>query len=178
MLRQAGRKIIIRSSIALAYIFAGITSIFQLPLWVIILIGIVTSIFSSFVRIDPFTWDKLALQLFYTPETTTQAMHTAHMFGDPLTAEQIYVQTLPFKQQDYIKIQLRSAAYPQEKLEQLRSYWSSLLTQQPSSREAFAALTAVHQSLHEVDAMNSTLETWMFIEPNDPRIPRVTLFTK
>lgn len=141
-------------------------------------IAIIFSITASFAKLEPFTWDKTALQISQSAQVSIQAMHTAHMFGDSLTAERIYLNTLPAAQQTNTSIQLRNTAYPQEKLEQLRTFWTTLLAKQPSSREAYAALTAIHQSLHETEAIPSTLEVWMFIEPNDPRLAGVKSLTK
>lgn len=178
MLRRIWRKIIIHSALTLAYGVGGIDTIFRAPLWIIICLTILFSLTASIVKFEPFTWDKTAVQVFQSPQTYIQAMHTSNLFGDSFTAEQIYLDTLPFGQNTNIAVQLRNAAFPQEKLEQLRAFWTAMLAKQPSAREAYAALTAIHQSMQENEALLSTLGTWSFIEPNDPRIAGVKVFSK
>ena len=173
-----GKKIIIRSVLTLAHSVAGIDIVLHAPIWIAISLTILISLSTSLAKLEPFTWDKTALQIFQSPQTYTQTMRTAHLFGDPLTAEHIYLDAIKQTQQPHAASQLRSMAYPQEKLEQLRVFWTALLAKQPSSREAYAALTAIHQSLNELEAISSTIETWMFIEPNDPRIAGVKSLTK
>ncbi len=95
----------------------------------------------------------------------------AHLLGDPLFAESLYVQILPYLFTQQEKRTFREEVYPQERLELLRAFWSSVLQLQPTSREAFAALTLIHHSLQEKETEESTLETWKNIEPNDRRLP-------
>ncbi len=162
----------------LAYVVVGIDTIFHTPIWITLSLTIFLSLSASLIKFEPFTWDKTALQIFQSPSTYTQAMRTANAFGDPFMAEQIYLNVSKNQNPQNMVFQYRNAAYPQEKLEQLRAFWTALLAKQPSSREAFAALTAIHLSLNESEAFTSTLETWMFIEPNDPRLAGVTTGTK
>jgi hypothetical protein len=156
MFRRIGKKVAIKFAILLAYGVVGFNTLFQVPLWTIIAATILLSIMTSLAKLEPFTWDKTALGIFQTPQTYMQVMHTAHLFGDPGTAERIYIHTTPETQNTRTATQLRTAAYPQEKLEQLRSFWTAILAKQPSSREAYAALTAIHYSLHEKEALPST----------------------
>lgn len=178
MLRRIGRKVIICSALMLAYGVYGINLVQRTPIWALISLMFFFSTTASFAKFEPFIWDKTALQLFQAPQTYIQTMRTANMFGDLDAAEQLYLHTFLLGKQTYTSIQLRNAAFPKEKLELLRTFWTGILAKQPSSREAYAALTAIHQSLHETQAHASTLETWMFIEPNDPRLAGVIPNTK
>jgi len=169
------KKIVVYGALALAYSVATLESLFRLPIHFFVIGYIILLILITPFTIDPFFWDKLALLISYNTQTLVKSINTSHAFGDPLTAEQLYLDTLPLTTHSPQHLDVRGAAYPQEKLEQLRAFWTSTLTKQPSSREAYAALAAIHYRLQELEALVSTQKTWEFIEPNDPRIPRVTI---
>lgn len=141
-----------------------------LPQYVFLVCFILFTLIASAIYWNPFLWEKTALAISpQKPQHYTQLLHVAQMFGDPQFAEAIYASMIPQLNQDD-RATLYAAAYPLEYLEKSRLFWSKILQLQPSSREAYAALTLIHYSLQENDAERSTVETWKLIEPNDERI--------
>lgn len=166
------KNLFIRCVVYFAYAIYAVERFLALPQYIFLACVITVLAFASIVRWEPFLWEKIGLGI--SPQTQidyVRVIRMAHVLGDPLFAESVYVQILPYLSSQQDKLTFREEAYPQERLELLRAFWSSVLQLQPTSREAFAALTLVHHSLQEKEAELSTLETWKNIEPNDRRFP-------
>ena len=166
------RKIFfIRCVVSFAYGVYAIERFFALPQYVFLICFVAIVCITSILRWEPFLWEKIGLEI--SPQTQAdyvRVIRMAHLLGDPLFAESMYVQILPYLSSPQDQRIFREETYPQERLELLRAFWSNVLQFQPTSREAFAALTLIHYSLQEKNAGFSTLETWKNIEPNDQRI--------
>jgi len=171
-LTRIQKNLFIRCVVSLAYGIYAVERFFVLPQYIFLTCVITVLAFASIVRWEPFLWEKIGLEI--SPQISmdyVRVIRMAHVLGDPLFAESIYVQILPYLSTQQERRAFREEAYPQERLELLRAFWSNVLQFQPTSREAFAALTFIHYSLQEKNAGLSTLETWKNIEPNDQRIP-------
>lgn len=166
------KNLFIRCVVYFAYAIYAVERFLALPQYVFLACCIAILAFVSFIRWEPFLWEKIGLEI--SPQTSTdyvRVIRMAHVLGDPLFAESMYVRILPYLSTQQDKRTFREETYPQERLELLRAFWSSVLQLQPTSREAFAALTLIHHSLQEKEAEFSTLEIWKNIEPNDQRLP-------
>ncbi len=175
-LTRIKKNVFIQCVVLFAYAIYATERFLALPQYVFLACAITVLAFASIVRWEPFLWEKIGLEISSQTQTDyVRVMRMAHLLGDPLFAESIYVRILPYLFSQQEKMRFREETYPQERLELLRAFWSSVLQIQPTSREAFAALTLIHYSLQEKDAELSTLGTWKNIEPNDQRIPAVDL---
>lgn len=170
-LTRIKKNLCIRCVVSIAYVIYAVERFLALPQYIFLACAIVVLVFASIVGWEPFLWEKIGLEISSQTQTDyVRLMRMVHLFGDPLFAESVYVQILPYLSSQQEKRTFREEAYPQERLELLRAFWSSILQLQPTSREAFAALTLIHYSLLEQDAELSTLGIWKNIEPNDQRI--------
>lgn len=154
-----------------AYALVFLQQLQQLPQWVFFGIFAVVVAFASLQSWEPFFWEKIALNVgTQKPLSFVRAMRIAHMFGDPLFAERIYLSLLPALREEE-KTSLRKEAYPYDTLQSLQSFWTVVLQAQPSSREAHVALALLSYSMGDLERMKTLISTLERIEPNDPRIP-------
>lgn len=166
-------KLWIRVVITFAYALFAFERFFALPQYLFLVVVAAMLLVATRTHFDPFSWERIGLSISsQQPADYIRMMRIAHMFGDPLLAEQIYVKALPYLN-DEQRMTFREEAYPQERLTFLQKFWSEVLQVQPTTREAYAALTLIHQSLQENEAFASTLDTWKSIEPNDGRIETI-----
>ncbi|HKY74005.1 MAG TPA: tetratricopeptide repeat protein [Patescibacteria group bacterium] len=156
-----------------AYVLLFLQQLQQLPQWLFFGVFAVVITSASVRSWEPFFWEKIALTVGpQTHASFIRTMRVAHMFGDPLFAERIYLSLLPTLRPEK-KVALRKEAYPYDALQSLQSFWTIILQEQPSSREAHVALALLAFSMGDLDRMRALISSLEHIEPNDSRIPQL-----
>lgn len=160
----AGKRL---AEFVLAYILLLTEAIIQAPSYLFISFALLLSIIGTFLRPDPFFWQKIALGVQkYSLTTVENALRVAQHYGDPILAKNLYFRSTSFDQNRI----LYTIAFPDEKLDKIRVFWEDVREKQPTSREAIAALTIIEYSMKQEEHYTTRIQEWKMIEPNDERI--------
>lgn len=150
-----------------AYVLLFIETIIQAPPYLIISFTLLLSITGTFLRPDPFFWQKIALGIQkYSVPTVENALRAAQYYGDTTLAKNLYLRSATFDKSQT----LYSAAFPHEKLDAMRVFWEDVREKQPTSREAIAALAIIEYRAKQEELYTTRIQEWKMIEPNDKRI--------
>lgn len=151
----------------------------SIPTFLPLLFFFAVTLYATVVLWSPFQPEKDAfLSVPSSPSSYAKLIRAAAAYGDTVFAQTVFSAVRPMLSEQEQR-EVTDAIYLEHSLRSQQSFWDSLYTLQPMSRDTAAALAVLAHRLGDHEQGKQYLERLRYIEPNDPQLPQIeNLYTQ